>query len=62
MAVAPIIDGKVDYNSVTVIAAGTDPNNKTDNPVNNPITGNPAASILSIPQQSDAFWLFLYSL
>ena len=30
MAVAPIINGKPDYNQVTVVAAGTDPNDKLD--------------------------------
>ncbi|MBP2624297.1 hypothetical protein [Streptococcus oricebi] len=37
MAVAPIVNGKPDYQSVAIIAAGTDPNNKTENPAWNGI-------------------------
>lgn len=30
MAVAPIVNGRVDYKNVAVVAAGTDPNSKTN--------------------------------
>ena len=33
MAVAPIVNGKPDYKSIAIIAAGTDPNNKTEKPL-----------------------------